>query len=306
MSPPTYLNFDLRIEPLEGDYRAQVVASPIDRGCCSLFSFRDLDARQLEGASPQGVRDLGERLFRAVFQGEVYSYLRRSQDEAERQGAAGLRIRLLLTGVPELAALPWEVLYDPVDAGFLALSTGTPIVRTLDVAGRVSPLAVQGPLRVLALISSPADQVALDAEQEWTRLGQALVKLEAQGRVALERLEKPTLGDLQARLRQGEVHVFHYVGHGRFDDRNQEGELVLEDGDGYGQPVSGQILGTLLHDAAGRAQRVRGGPQLQPRSLCWCGEYSGAQGAPRRDRDAGADIGRGSQDLRLRILPRPG
>jgi hypothetical protein len=250
MSRPTYLNFDLQIEPSETDYRAQVVASPVDRGCCSLFSVRDLDARLLEGAGPDEVRDFGARLFRAVFQDEVYSYLRRSQDEVERQGAAGLRIRLLLTGVPELAALPWEVLYDPVAAGFLALSTGTPIVRSLDVAGRMQPLAVQGPLRVLALISNPADQVALDAEQEWTRLGQALAGLEAQGRVILERLENPTLGDLQARLRRGEVHVFHYVGHGRFDDRGQDGELILEDRDGYGQPVSGEVLGTLLHDAS--------------------------------------------------------
>jgi hypothetical protein len=250
MSHPTYLNFDLQIEPSEGDYRAQVVASPVDRGCCSLFPLRDLDAPPLEGAGPDGARAFGARLFRAVFQDEVYSYLRRSQDEVERQGAAGLRIRLLLTGVPELAALPWEVLYDPVAAGFLALSTGTPIVRTLDVVGRVQPLAVQGPLRVLALISNPADQVALDTEQEWARLGQALAELEAQGRVLLERLENPTLGDLQARLRRDEVHVFHYVGHGRFDGKDQDGELILEDGDGYGQPVSGEVLGTLLHDAS--------------------------------------------------------
>ena len=163
MSPPTYLNFDLQIEPWDGDYRAQVVASPVERGCCSLFSPRDLDARLLEEASFDQVEAFGASLFQAVFQGEVYSYLRRSQDEVERQGAAGLRIRLLLTDAPELAALPWEFLYDPVAAGFLALSTGTPIVRTLDVTGRVQPLAVQGPLRVLALISNPAEQVALDA-----------------------------------------------------------------------------------------------------------------------------------------------
>lgn len=250
MSRTTYLNFDLQIEPSDGDYRAQVVASPVDRGCCSLFSLPDLDARLLEGAGADEVRAFGTRLFQAVFQGEVYSYLRRSQDEVERQGAAGLRIRLLLTDVPGLAELPWELLYDPVAAGFLALSTGTPIVRSLDVAGRVQPLAVQGPLRVLALISNPADQVALDAEQEWANLGQALAGLEAQGRVVLERLENPTLGDLQARLRQGEVHVFHYIGHGRFDGRGQDGELILEDSDGYGQPVSGEVLGTLLHDAS--------------------------------------------------------
>ncbi len=250
MSRPNYLNFDLQIEPRDGDYRAQVVASPVDRGCCSVFSPPDLDASLLEGAGMDQVKAFGARLFQAVFQGEIYSYLRRSQDEVERQGADGLRIRLLLTGVPELSNLPWEVLYDPVSAQFLALSRSTPIVRYLDVAGRVQPLAVEGPLRVLAMISNPLDQVALDTEQEWARLGQALAELEARGRVILERLESPTLGELQARLRQGEVHVFHYIGHGRFDGRGQEGELILEDGDGYGQPVSGEVLGTLLHDAS--------------------------------------------------------
>jgi tetratricopeptide (TPR) repeat protein len=248
MDGPAYLNFDLQIEPWQGAYRAQVVESPVGRGCCSQFSLPSLDSQLDDGADLNAIQAFGTRLFNAVFAGEVYSYLRRSQDEAERQGAAGLRIRLLLTDVPELAGLPWEYLYDPAQAQFLSLSTKTPIVRYLDVSQRATSLAVKPPLRVLVMISSPKDQPALDVDQEWTKLSQALSGLQAKGRIVLELLKEPTLPALQARLRQGEYHVFHYVGHGGFDERAGDGLLILQDEQGLSQPVSGQVLGTLLQD----------------------------------------------------------
>jgi tetratricopeptide (TPR) repeat protein len=248
MAGPAYLNFDLQIEPWQGAYRAQVVESPVDRGCCSQFSLPSLDSQLDDGAGLNAIQAFGTRLFNAVFAGEVYSYLRRSQDEAERQGAAGLRIRLLLTDVPELAGLPWEYLYDPAQAQFLSLSTKTPIVRYLDVSLRAPSLAVKPPLRVLVMISSPKDQPPLDVDQEWAKLSQALAGLQAKGRVVLELLKEPTLPALQTRLRQGEYHVFHYVGHGGFDEQAGDGMLILQDEGGLSQPVSGQVLGTLLQD----------------------------------------------------------
>ena len=63
----------------------------------------------------------------------------------------GLRIRLLLTDVPELAGLPWELLYDPADDQFLNLSSQTRVVRYLDVLQREEPLAMEAPLRVLVM-----------------------------------------------------------------------------------------------------------------------------------------------------------
>jgi tetratricopeptide (TPR) repeat protein len=248
MDEPTYLNLDLQLEPWYGAYRARVVESPVDRGCCSQFSLSAQDLQLRDGADLGEIKDYGARLFNAVFAGEIYSFLRRSQDEAERQGAEGLRIRLLLTDVPELAELPWEYLYDPTQDQFLSLSTKTPIVRYLDVSQRAPALAVKPPLRVLVMISSPKDQPALDVDQEWAKLSQALAELQAKGRVVLELLEEATLPALQTRLRQGEYHVFHYVGHGGFDEQAQDGMLILKDQDGFSQPVNGQVLGTLLQD----------------------------------------------------------
>ena len=123
----TYLNFDLRVEPWKDGYRSLVIDSPVHGGASSRFLLceqKRLRATPLEPggmthrkltpaeqpvppqqASALDPRVLGQGLFEAVFHGEVHSALRRSQDEATRQGADGLRIRLLLTDVPELAEL---------------------------------------------------------------------------------------------------------------------------------------------------------------------------------------------------------
>jgi tetratricopeptide (TPR) repeat protein len=248
MAEPTYLNFDLQIEPWNGGYRARVIESPVDRGCCSQFDL-PLDSTDVPaGGDLEDVKAFGARLFKAVFDGEIYSYLRRSQDEADRQGADGLRIRLLLTDVPELADLPWEYLYDPVQDQFLSLSTKTPVVRYLDVSQRIPPLAVKPPLRILVMISTPQDQPAIDVDQEWHKLSLALADLQARGRIALDLLDDATLPALQTRLRRGEYHVFHYVGHGGFDEQAQDGVLILENEERLSQPVNGQVLGTLLQD----------------------------------------------------------
>jgi tetratricopeptide (TPR) repeat protein len=248
MGEPTYLNFDLQIEPWNGRHRARVIESPVGRGCCSQFSLSLDNADVPAGGDLEDVKAVGARLFKAVFDDEIYSYLRRSQDEADRQGADGLRIRLLLTDVPELADLPWEYLYDPVQDQFLSLSTKTPVVRYLDVSQRIPPLAVKSPLRILVMISAPGDQPAIDVDREWHKLSLALAELQARGRVVLELLDDATLPTLQTRLRRGEYHVFHYVGHGGFDEQAQDGVLILENEAGLSQPVNGQVLGTLLQD----------------------------------------------------------
>ena len=271
--PKTYLNFDLRVEPWADGYRSLVIDSPVHGNASSLFLLsaqqvshatgleqtrRATDHRKLTPVehtmSPQQVvpldpRTLGQVLFEAVFHGEVYSLLRRSQDEVARQGADGLRIRLLLTDVPALAELPWEILYDPARNQFLSLSTQTPVVRYLDVLDREATLAMEPPLRVLAMISAPNDQPPLDVEEEWAKLNGALAGLSAEGKIVLQRLESASLGELQKQLRQDECHIFHYMGHGAFDDRAQDGVLVLEDEAGQSQLVSSQVLGALLHDA---------------------------------------------------------
>src|SRR5262249_14407665 len=52
------------------------------------------------------------------------------------------------------------------------------------------------------------------------------------------------------RLRGGDIHIFHFIGHGRFDPdpEVQDGILMLESDDGKSYPVSGQLLGMHLEE----------------------------------------------------------
>ena len=258
----SYLDFDLLIQRAGTNYRAQVVNSPAGQASTDFgIPFSDLELenfllrvgrpqrgfRRIDSPEVEAAKVFGQRLFSTIFNSEVRACLRSSLDEANRQGV-GLRIRLRLTDVPELADLPWEYLYNPALNRFLTLSVTTPIVRYLDLPERISPLAVTPPLHVLVMISSPSDYPRLNVEQEWTKLHDALSDLEKRGLLTLERLEDATLASLQQRLRRGEYHIFHFIGHGGFDQRLQDGVLILEDEEQRGRPVSGQDLGTVMHD----------------------------------------------------------
>jgi hypothetical protein len=257
-----YLDFDLQIQRTPEGYRAQVLTSPAGQAAASFaLPFSDLElenfllrvgrprggTRRIDSPEVRAAKTFGERLFSSVFSGDVRGCLRSSTDEAGRQGA-GLRIRLRLTEVPELADLPWEYLYNPGLNRFVALSAETPFVRYLDLPERIRALNVMPPLRVLVMISSPSDYPRLDVEQEWSKLQESVVDLARNKLVILERLENATLSELQRRLRRGEYHIFHFIGHGGFDQALQDGLLILENDHQRGRPVSGQDLGTLLHD----------------------------------------------------------
>ena len=72
--------------------------------------------------------------------------------------------------------------------------------------------------------------------------------LKERGLIQLTRLPAATLSALQRQLRQEQYHIFHYIGHGGFDQQTQDGVLLLEDENGRSRLVNGNYLGTLLHD----------------------------------------------------------
>jgi YVTN family beta-propeller protein len=261
----TYLDFDVLVEPASATtYRARVLNSPVGEtrpvSVTIPFSELELDNFLLRIGRPRrylvrsenapeatAVREFGGRLFDAVFHDQLLNALTASRDQAEGRDA-GLRVRLRLTDSPELADLPWEYLYDRDARRFLALSEWTPLVRYLDLPGRIRPLPVQPPLQVLVLVASPTDFPPLDVDGEWARLQEALGDLQRTGRVRLERASSGTMAELQRQLRRGRHHVFHYIGHGRYDPELGDGQLAMEGPTGRAQPISGSDLGALLHD----------------------------------------------------------
>ncbi|HEV8564801.1 MAG TPA: CHAT domain-containing protein [Actinomycetota bacterium] len=258
----TYLDFDLLVERSGDGYRSRVIQSPGGQASATFSppfsqvevenlvlkvsrSIGQRNVRRVESSELTNVQTFGSRLFDAVFDGDVRACLRSSIDEASRHDA-GLRIRLRLGDVPELIDLPWEYLYNSSLNRFIARQLETPLVRYLDLPESIRPLTVQPPVRVLVMISSPTDYAELDVEHEWSKLHDSLADLESKGLVSLERQDDATLPALQQRLRRGQHHVFHFVGHGGFDESMNDGVLVLEDESGKGDLVSGSHLGEML------------------------------------------------------------
>src|SRR5207247_11458160 len=66
------------------------------------------------------------------------------------------------------------------------------------------------------------------------------------GTLVLERLDTPTLEALQEQLEEREYHIFHFIGHGDFDQDERRGLLLLEDGGGGPELVPAESMATLL------------------------------------------------------------
>jgi hypothetical protein len=203
-------------------------------------------ARRSEGVA--AAQEIGERLYGALFHGVVGALLWKESDAV----GEGLRITLELSDVPELMDLPWEYLYDPDRGHFLAFSLRTPIVRYLDVPSRQRPLEVAPPLRMLAMVSSPRDVVELNVEHEKELLNDALAELVSRKLVEIDWLENGTRQGLRQKLRRAAdrapYHVFHYIGHGSFEESRGEGFLLFEDAHQRSDPIDGKYLGQMLYE----------------------------------------------------------
>ena len=256
-----YTDFDLLLERAPKGFRAQVLSSSAGQATADFqLPFSDVElencllklgrttrlVRRIESREMTTAKSFGAALFNAVFAGDVRACLRSAMDEAKRENT-GVRLRIRLAD-PALADLPWEFLYNPAVNRFLALSVQSPLVRYMELPEVIQPIAVTPPIRVLVMISSPADYPTLDVEAEWKRLNESLKDLIAAGTIAVERLEEATLGCLQKKLRRSQFHIFHFIGHGEFDQTLQEGVLLLERENKRGHRVGSQYLGMLLHD----------------------------------------------------------
>ncbi len=195
----------------------------------------------------QTVQEFGKNLWDALLTGEVRSRYDVSMRKAEQQGK-GLRLKLRIQP-PELAALPWEFLYDSRQADYFSLSKRTPLVRYLKLPKPIRPLTLEGPLHILGMVASPSDLPPLDVTSEKQRVVDAIKNLQDRGLVDIKWLEGETWHDLQQAMRNGTWHVFHFIGHGGFDRNTDEGLIALKDEkDGQMYRLSATELGHLLAD----------------------------------------------------------
>jgi formylglycine-generating enzyme required for sulfatase activity len=263
-----YLDFDLEIGPGDGRaYPVAVLESPSGEARSVMqFPYDEIKLRlhlvELENVllrsattrrvasteDEKTVEQFGSTLFNALFTDEVRNRYEVSLERARMQGK-GLRLKLRILA-PELAALPWEFLYDLRRSEYLCFSRQTPIVRYPTLPLSIQPMAVTPPLRILAMVASPRGLAALDVRSEKERLSQPLETLRQAGLVELHWLEGQTWRDLQRAMRQGPWHVFHFIGHGGFDSRREEGFLALCDENGDRDDLRATQLARLIADHA--------------------------------------------------------
>lgn len=207
------------------------------------------------------LRYLGERLFNALFGDDSRSYL---------VGQIPSRLRLNFRDLPQLAALPWEYLYDGKKLGFLGVSPDTALVRFLPPEGRARDLRAVLPLKLLVVIASPRDHAQwglepIDAEGEKRRLDEALASLVSAGKLqAPVYLEgrQATSDQVRSYLQRG-FDIVHFVCHGGVSEGR--GLLVLVDENGDYLPISQEELAALFAGFASEGVRT---PKLVVLNAC--------------------------------------
>ncbi|MEM7356631.1 MAG: hypothetical protein AAF657_37795, partial [Acidobacteriota bacterium] len=192
-----YRDFVLEIDPIDARrYQVRVALSPAGQGegtfelpfapdelpnvladlAQTVRSHRGAAAaRELVPPGPVqktlSAQQVGHRLFRALFSGQILSRYERSLGEIGQNPGIGLRIQLKLNpNHPHLArfyALPWEFLFQEDTRDYFSLKLRTPVVRYLDVPRPTTPPPpLPDALRILVAISSPEGYAPLDLQQE--------------------------------------------------------------------------------------------------------------------------------------------
>lgn len=237
-----YLDFNLKIGPRIDENQYRVSARTTSGEASGNFIWK-------EGSRPESwkwssVKEFGEKLFRSLFAEEIYAAYFSSYNEAVRQGN-GLRVKLTVDA-PELWNEPWEFLFDPHNGRFLCLFAETPIIRYVERLPPIPALTIAPPLRILAVASNPKDYESLDVEHEKSNLTQALKDAQGAGLVELDWLPHATLDDLRKQLGRRTYHILHFIGHGEFDPKEEDGILIFEDETGYSHRVHGEHLAVDL------------------------------------------------------------
>jgi hypothetical protein len=170
----------------------------------------------------------GSDLFETLFQGDV----RRLYDEA-RARQNGRKLDFVFTSmVPWIAEKPWEFAYDRSRRSFLATEDVHFVrnVLTAIPADLIPPR--DGPLRILVASAQPAGFGRLSITQEEEVIRRSFDPLIAANLVDVVPLARATPSMIHEYLSTGQFSIVHFIGHGEFDDKAQQGSLVFENAEG--------------------------------------------------------------------------
>jgi len=226
-----YINFDILIQN-EANGRYPLIVLPYVMGAQDYLSGELLNEVTLEDlkrcdedcTDNDLILRIGKHLHNCLFQGNVRVRFQELFDKVKADPAMGVRIRLMIEP-PVIAAIPWELLYDSERGVFLATWIKTPVTRFLKMFSSDYSLTVIPPVNVLVAIPSSS---GLDIEGEKSVMRAAFASLERDGVVKLDFLEeKVSIQSIAEKFSAKKYHVFHFIGHGCFQEGKQDGFLGI-------------------------------------------------------------------------------
>jgi phosphate transport system substrate-binding protein len=195
----------------------------------------------------QTIQNFGRVLFDALIFGEVRNLYEETREHLKREEDQRLRVRLHVDP-PELAVLPWELMYDPGKREFLCLDRNISLVRYKELKDVLSPLEGEFPLKILGIASAPEDPASPNIKTVKRGIKKRLESLAKREKARLTWSQGATWEHLRGAMAgQDHWHVLHFIGYGKFDEKRNEGSILLVDAAGMSSPVSTSDFRMLLN-----------------------------------------------------------
>jgi hypothetical protein len=194
------------------------------------------------------VRDFGKYLFDQLISGKIREFYDAKKAYAEKHSKI-LRLRLILAPL-ELGVLPWELLFDDRCSEYLCLTKEPMIVliRNIENVKSLRDLNYPPPLRIVGMWADPRDR-ALVGDQEEKIIREALDPLIKKGQVDLDWKGGKYSELMNLRSDADRIDIFHFTGHGRFDEASQQGYLEFENDEKKSLSIPAESFRICMHDA---------------------------------------------------------
>jgi len=201
-------------------------------------------------SAPQPEEDVhvefGKMLYEKVFSGEMGRHFNERLEEVKNNGS-GLRISLRCDeGVPEIAALPWEYLYNGNE--FLITRRNVLISRLPPEIRKTEFPPLESVLRMLVIISGPEDPKVppLNTEKEQEIILEAVDRLQRDQKMKVDFAEDATFDNIQGYLNERDYQIVHFTGHGAWQEG--KGYLLFETEERKTSLIDNETLANLLSD----------------------------------------------------------
>lgn len=188
----------------------------------SLVHLTEQAARLRRSSRTQNELDaLGEALFEALFPDNVYSSLREHYGKLQADQVLRLELDLDEAHLPQVAALPWELLRAPMGTGHPAVNWCTDLKVVLSrrrlLDNPALPITLTEPLRIQLVVSAPQDKDLGTVEYESVLAALQTLARDHPREIAAPPppLFNPTLTTLEQEVETQKPHVVHFIGHGR-------------------------------------------------------------------------------------------